>query len=138
MKTREIKFRGFWKTVKGEWQFAIGNLSIVDNKERSGYFISNKYGSPFAYQVRPETVGQFTGLKDRNGKDLFVGDILELKFILRAEVIEFVDKQHCMSGFMLQSISKNKIRYGFETFDGSWLEQAEVIGNIYENPELLK
>jgi hypothetical protein len=43
-----------------------------------------------------------------------------------------------MSGFMLQSISKNKIRYGFETFDGSWLEQAEVIGNIYENPELLK
>lgn len=55
-----LNLGGFWHDIKGELHYKIGNLSIVDNKEHKGYFISNDYGSPFAYRVLPETIGQFT------------------------------------------------------------------------------
>lgn len=74
---RIIKFRG--QTIGGEW--VTGNLSILKkdfSAVRKGHYISNSTGSPFAFMIRPETVGEFTGFKDINGKELFEGD----KYIL--------------------------------------------------------
>ncbi|MEC1543088.1 YopX family protein [Bacillus halotolerans] len=129
---REIKFRGMG--INGEWY--TGNLSIIKQKIKSmgidpGSYISNKAGVPFAYRVRPETVGQYTGLKDKNGREIYEGDIVIDKRLNSAEVV-FDDGCFCVIGY-LGDLRTHPIRDSL--FCG---ERFEVIGNIYENPELLE
>lgn len=128
-----FRFRGM--TIKGEWVYGL--LAETYSKSLAGgdtgMFISNKAGAPFAYQVRPETVGQSTALLDRAGKEIFEGDILKHSLKKKktncvGEVAWIESNCLCCCGF--------KIRKGRELHTHAHIDSIEVIGNIHENPEL--
>lgn len=112
------------KTCNGEW--VAGFLHCKDDK----WYISNKAGSPFAYEVRPDTICQCTGLKDKNGKLIWEGDIVwdsdERAFY------EIIWNQEDMC-WNVEDADGHKSE--FEECYGSTIE---VNGNRFDNPELLE
>ena len=127
---REILFRGKTKHG-GEWVYggvccSAGNTIIVSFSERILTTIEGK-------RVLPETVGQYTGLTDKNGKKIFEGDIVKTdKFNTPSK--HYVIKYDLLLGAF---IGEDDGTMYFTTFDGD-SDQFEVIGNIHDNPELLK
>ena len=130
---REIKFRG--KTVDtGNWVYGsyqadvmlIGKHTIIYS-DYDGYYCEE--------EVIPETIGQYTGLNDRNGKEIYEGDILKLVLVDWSDVPEDIftvsSEQFVEDVCYLKSIIANAIEVESQT------DCIEVIGNIYDNPELL-
>ena len=127
---REILFRGK-RMDNGELVF--GDLI----REPWGYCIQVVTGSGNGYSrkkyaITEETVGQYTGLKDKNGKRIFEWDVIK-RFWLGAEIIYCVRYDGEYAHFIGNSMNKS----GFTTFDNDG-EMFEVIGNIHDNPELWK
>lgn len=127
------------KTCNGEW--VAGFLHCKDDK----WYISNKAGSPFAYEVRPDTICQCTGLKDKNGKLIWENDIVKDLFSDACAQIKYGSYQSCFDstktehvGFYVDWSGKCTKRYRKDL--GYWINMvnAEVIGNIFDNPELLE
>lgn len=118
---REILFRG--KSIdNGEW--AVGDLLVNDIEGKAA--IRNR-STLEVIPVIPRTVGEYTGLKDQNGKKIFEGDILSdgddtYKVVFDEGVFQ-IENSHYTTGVYV-AIHIDKI--------------DEVIGNAYDNPELLE
>ena len=135
---REILFRG--KRIE-TGEFAYGFLV----KMFGAYHIIDKDDENTAYEVIPETVGQYTGLKDKNGNRIWEGDILHIAKIadglggyyqppLDYHVNVVVKFDLC--AWMWETLCEDK-RY--ISFPDAWCHyECEVIGNITDNPELLE
>ncbi len=140
---RTIKFRG--KMIpENEWIF--GTILRIpappvcfEKSETDKYYIQfpdprymPDWNMPYKMvqgEVNPDTIGQYTGLHDKNGKEIYEGDIVKIKY--RDEDIGKVIYEH--NGFSIDVTNMNK-NYGRVSFVNNFME---VIGNIYDNPELL-
>ena len=124
---REIKFRGR-SIERNEWVY--GSL-LRDEIQKKYYIVDNESG--VEKEVDENTIGQYTSLKDKNGVKIYKGDILKYSDEDTAIVV-FNEKY---SYFMVKPIQDF---YFDSDVLGHTIEynQVEVIGNIYDNPELLK
>lgn len=138
---REIKFRG--KSLNtGLWSY--GDLR-QDNVRKKTYI---------EYEVSPETIGQYTGLKDKNGKEIYEGDILRLTIpdgSIRYFVVEWATEDRKLMPLSGFEHDGNDIRISGWCFNwnGHHLyptvidgipdnEVMTIVGNIHDSPELLK
>ena len=124
---REIKFRGK-RLHNGEWVYGYYAYFPATHKaiilETNGYYV-NEYGAI------PETVGQFTGLKDCNGKEIYEGDVTDDNVGIGS--VEYSEKY---AGFRV-NYHNGYCKWFYDYLD-SEKRTLEIIGNIHENPELLK
>ena len=116
---RTIKFRG--KDCKnGKWVY--GNIYTEDPFEHA-YIHTVKH---LWVDINPETVGQFIGLKDKNGEEIFEGDILDFNGIITE--VRFVQEVFV---FLVNGNLDERLCGRTDLF-------AKIIGNIHENPDILQ
>ena len=143
---REILFRG--KTSDGEWVYGyIGTAFTMDEnrKVKLRHFTAlDCLGCSSQVIVLDETIGQYTGLTDKNGKKIFEGDIVHAIYQSNYVGMKNIDfgigvVEYCGNYYSHASYEINIIgEIGSRVFSASLEGGVEVIGNIHDNPELLK
>ena len=134
---REILFRGK-RADNGEWFYGYYTNAryYLDKKEMHIIFEQDVEVYPHSEfaggeEVIPETVGQYTGLTDKNGRKIFEGDIVRYGDTIHRVVFE---QRNGTAYFGLVYSSFETLPFGHYQD----LKQIKVIGNIYDNPELLE
>ena len=141
---RDIKFRGFTineeKYGNGKDGWIYGNLLLLDNKKAQ---IQDINDDNFFKFIDIKSLGQYTGLHDKNGKEIYEGDIIEFSydmfvgnfdtFVAKGKVV-FEEGAFYIEVFENERTTKDEayLLYSIN------LDTIEVIGNIYDNPELLE
>ena len=135
--SRKIQFRGK-STSNKKWVYGDLHLRCLKPHIHTEPVVGSMLSLKF--DIDEETIGQFTGLKDKNGNEVYEGDIVHS--------IEFNDIKHIVlydeeyAAFMAVLINK-QMGTEIETrchITQEWIDNypKEVIGNIFDNPELLK
>ena len=137
---REILFRGKRKD-NGEWVYGafINARDVLDDQQKSYIIWEAEYFSHGEFacveEVIPETIGQYTGLCDKNGTKIFEGDILNTHSFWNREpcVVRYGEGTfdsgiYCYTGFYYEDSQGNKDHTSlYENID------VEIIGNIHDN-----
>ena len=119
-----------WDSAKKKFveHFFITNNGLICNMEEP----TSGYRLPIPIEKSELTLMQSTGLKDKNDKEVFVGDIIKCTRGCLHEV--YIEKEYggtYIGG--MPAVYLKGLREGY-----AWTEHEEIIGNIYENPELLE
>ena len=142
---RKIEFRGKCSHCDA---WAYGNLVNYDDDEAPEIHGFDPYreGDEVWREitVAPDTVGQFTGLKDKNGKEIYEGDILRSP-LGNIVSVEFGYKEHIVKhgrpqitdGFACYGWIARNVKNGITDFFDNEFAAGEVIGNIHDNQDLL-
>ena len=139
---REIEFRGKRcdtgsgkMIISGEWGY--GDLTRFSEEVS---FITEDFVEHRVCKVATITVGQYTGLKDKNGVKIFEGDIVRITEKINGNFIErvFTKKRICWQGgaFVFQPVDRDLSYPNLIRLNEN--ETMEVIGNIHDNPELIE
>ena len=132
----EIKFRG--KSKLGFWVFG-SHIKYVDGDYIFENERATKDKNPLEHfaLVAPETVGQWTGLLDKNGKEIYEGDIIKKRTSISLVSNDFFYDacDFLYKGFFLEKI---KSAYGYCLEFDKTNPEYEIIGNKIDNPELLE
>nr|DAK83708.1 MAG TPA: YopX protein [Caudoviricetes sp.] len=130
---REILFRGkdFSGVINHNWCF--GCLDTTEN-DRAIIIYSDRFGNKCRVFVDPKTVGQYTGLNDKNGKKIFEGDIVRLVYNGNEHIYQVV---YDVTELDFKA-TNGREEYGNNFQYLTCCEEVEVIGNINDNPELLR
>lgn len=159
-KMREIKFRGAWKHDRS-WIYGFYYRDTWDGGSEAKHFIINKFGK---FEVIPETVGQYTGVDDIKGEEIYEDDIVKItysegyvigvvKFGLNVDR-NYEDISFYYNGWYIEEkIDCNDFRkhrckkiampdfiplHPDFSFPEWYDSEIEVIGDIFKNPELLE
>lgn len=134
---REIKFKGKridndeW--IYGDLVLSYGRAWIKNRADKTTNPLCMNTGKKTAdfnmVETNSETIGQYTGLKDKNGKEIYEGDILDRKG--KKCIVVFHESE-----FSLKVDDNQYIQHGLLV--DIWKDYIEVIGNIHDNPELIK
>ena len=141
---KDILFRGK-RVDNDEWVYGYLLEAVNCNTDKKSTFIMGQDATYYGYgefacsfEVIPETVGQFTGLTDKNGVKIFEGDILKVSYddgtAYTTEVYSY-GSTLCVD-IEGEDYDFTAIDFAVDIWKDNWCK-FEVIGNIYDNKELL-
>lgn len=138
---REILFRG--KLPDGEWAEGYvvkGSCTYILTAKNMHYMCVSVMGhaSVDVLPVKPETVGQYTGLTDRHGKRIFEGDICRFKEWNKGKMCWVGEIRYEHQQFIISGGANEECEIPFVLQLSRFIPEClEVIGNIHDNPEMI-